>query len=198
MSMSIKTQNRLNSRSWFHGTTLEHFYNIKQNGLDVEYNKGLSRDFGFGFYMTNKEKSAQDFVRKTHPDGTDALVIMKYDFHPMQYFQSTQYKTICFQEYDNDFAEFVLLNRSNSNLDIQQHSYDMIYGVMSDGGPDVLVLRYKAGEISKEAAIEGLKTPIGTKQLSIHNQEICNTLTLVSAYIYDPNNPDNRKELDVL
>ena len=77
---------------------------------------------------------------------------------------------------------------------VQQHEYDVIYGVMSDSVPTKLLLDFRAGETSKELVLEGLKKSTSMKQISIHNQNLCNTLKLTRAYEYYPKT-DERKEL---
>ena len=82
--------------------------------------------------------------------------------------------------YNDDFSEFVFNNRLN-NDDIQ-HNYDLIFGVMSDSLPIVLMQRYKNKELKKEEVLEGLKKTTSTKQLSIHNQAVCNLIKINKIY----------------
>ena len=121
---------------------------------------------------------------------------MEYTFQPLAWFESLSYKTTTFEKFDDEFAEFVFKNRLESKSNEQRHNYDVIYGVMSDSLPTQLLLEYRAGEISKEDVLNGLKKGNSMKQLSIHNQALCDTILLTGAYEFDPKT-QVRKELDI-
>lgn len=73
-----------------------------------------------------------------------------------------------------------------------QHPHDIIFGVMSDSNPIMDIQRYKNGEISKEEVIHTFLKDTSNKQLSIHNQKICDIIKPSKAYIIH-----NGKELDI-
>lgn len=68
---------------------------------------------------------------------------------------------------------------------------------MSDSVPAQLLPKYKADEIDKDDVIEGLKKSNSMKQLSIHNQEICNDISLSKLYLFNTLTRE-RKEIDAL
>lgn len=88
------------------------------------------------------------------------------------------------------------MNRLECKTNEQRHNYDVIYGVMSDSVPTQLLLRYRAGEIDKEDVLTGLKKGNSMKQLSIHNQALCDSIILSRAYEFNPKTQE-RKELDI-
>lgn len=53
---------------------------------------------------------------------------------------------------------------------------------MSDSLPTILIQKYKNKELTKENVIEGLKKSTAVKQLSIHNQKICDIIRISKAY----------------
>ena len=54
---------------------------------------------------------------------------------------------------------------------------------MSDSVPTLLIQKYKNKEITKEAVIDLLKKSTSNKQLSLHNQELCDKIKLTKAYL---------------
>ena len=198
MELSPKIQATLSSHKWYHATTKSNYENLLKSGIIADYNRGSELDFGYGFYLTNNEKMAENYISRLFdslPDeGREILVIMEYEFCPVDWFLSDDYKSKVFAKFDDEFAEFVFKNRLESATNKQQHEYDVIYGVMSDSVPTKLLLDFRAGETSKELVLEGLKKSTSMKQISIHNQNLCNTLKLTRAYEYYPKT-DERKEL---
>ena len=145
---------KLGSHTWYHGTTMQHYNNIKQKGVSANINVGLELDFGYGFYMTPErnqaEKYIKDRVKGSHLDslGLKAIptdktpVVVEFGF---------------LASYDERFAEFVFHNRYHNVYGESHHTFDIIYGVMSDSIPTILIQQYKSGEINKEDVIENLK-----------------------------------------
>ena len=67
---------------------------------------------------------------------------------------------------------------------------------MSDSVPTKIIMDYEMGKISKEQALEKLKTPTSMKQLSLHSQELCDRLKLKEAYQFDVGSK-SRKGLNI-
>lgn len=200
LELSPKLAKKLSSTRWFHATTQSNYENILKNGVVVDYNRCGELDFGYGFYLTTEEKCAESYISrllKFRDDASsDPAVIMEYILCPLEWFASDDYSTAIFPTFDDTFAEFVFRNRLNCSSGIQQHDYDVIYGVMSDSSPTALLLQYRADEITEKDVIEGLKKSTSMKQISLHRQDLCDAITLKRAYIYDINT-NERKELDI-
>ena len=190
--LSPKYIKRLANRQWFHATDNEGLHNILKMRVLSDYNKGSELDFGFGFYLSPSLEDAENYINRLyHAIPNDDAIIIEFDFHPLTYFSNEAYNTYLFPHFNDEFAEFVFKNRwhartTSSNLYQQQHTYDVIYGCMSDSNPTNLLSQYELAEISYLDVIEGLKKDNRAKQLSIHNQEICNTLTITHIYQYCP------------
>lgn len=199
MQLSPKVYNALSSERWFHATTKSNFKNILESGIIVDFNKGKELDFGYGFYLTTTEILAESYITRlfswqNETQNEDKPVIMEYKFSPLNWFENPDFSTKIFSAFDDDFAEFVFLNRLNCNTEKQQHEYDVIYGVMSDSVPTKLLLSYRAGDIEKDSVLDGLKKGNSMKQLSLHKQELCNSIVLNRAYEYNPKTQE-RKEI---
>ncbi len=199
MEMTEKLKNILSSDKWFHATTKSNYDSICKMGVVADFNRGKELDFGYGFYLTSSEKLAEGYLCRLYDwldSINDTLVIMEYTFKPLEWFASGLYNATIFESFDDRFAEFVFMNRLECKTNKQRHNYDVIYGVMSDSVPTQLLLNYRAGDIDKEAVLNGLKRGNSMKQLSIHNQTLCDSIILTRAYEFDPKTQE-RKELDL-
>lgn len=195
--MKEKTIKCLQYNKWYHATSESGFQSICTKGVISEHNIGHELDFGYGFYLCPTQDAAENYIARLkdmYPD--EELVIIEFDFCPFNWFQGSDFNTRVFENYDDEFAEFVLHNRTKNVDGENQHTYDCIFGVMSDSFPTRIVQDYKAGVITKERAIEELKKSTSVKQISLHNQTLCDTLTITRAYAYDSIHAQ-RKELDI-
>ncbi|MBE1554860.1 hypothetical protein H4683_001938 [Filibacter limicola] len=63
------------------------------------------------------------------------------------------------------------------------HDYDLIYGVMSDSNPNILVPQIKRKAITEEFFINEItKNTTSTRQVSVHNQTICDKLVMKAVH----------------
>lgn len=190
----------LSQDRWYHATTMEGYYSIRHSGILVDYNKGSQLDFGFGFYLTTTRELAESFIGRVFNWKTENYnetpVIMEYQFCPLEWFVKSSFCPKVFPSFNDEFAEFVFYNRVENASGERQHPYDVIYGVMSDSVPTVLITEYLAGTISKEMVLTSLRKDNRMKQISLHNQKLCDIIVLRRAYMYNPLTQE-RKELNL-
>ena len=196
MGRAAKITNVLSSNKWYHGTTLDGYNNIKERGVIVDYNIGHQLDFGFGFYLAPTAKMAESYISRTMGwnDSDEPLVIMEYEFTPTEWEKNDGCVIGAYPAFDDEFAEFVFLNRTENIFGEKPHPFDLVYGVMSDSIPTREIMEYKAGTKTREQVLEALKKSNSMKQLSLHKQELCDKIILCRAYLYDPAT-DSREEL---
>lgn len=201
--MKSKVRKYLSSDKWYHATTLDGFKKICDMGVKADYNKGNELDFGFGFYLTPQRDKAETFIKNVleydNSEVGDSItesfglpikenkdkkipVVIEFSFVPLEWFENASYNYKILNAYDDEFAEFVFNNRVNNLSEENQHEFDLIFGVMSDSLPTILIQKYKNKELTKENVIEGLKKSTAVKQLSIHNQKICDIIKINKAY----------------
>lgn len=203
MKMS-KQYKYLRCNQWFHGTTLAGWKEICEKGILSNHNIGHELDFGYGFYLAPKREQAERFInniirvtqgnreieseistifsiKENYED--QIAVVIEFSFCPIDWVED--YKYMIFGSYDDDFANFVFYNRTLNADGSNQHDFDFICGVMSDSNPIVDILRYKSGEIGETEVIESFKKPTSAKQISIHNQRLCDKLKPNRAYIIE-------------
>lgn len=205
MSQEItnKVKKYLNNNIWYHGTVSSTWKSFCKNGILADYNKNTSSDldFGYGFYLAPSKERAEryilDMMKNTDfYNDSDEPMILGFEFKPLVLFESKDYNTKVFDKYNDDFAIFVFENRTMNINGSNQHNYDIIFGVMSDSVPTIEIQKYKMGISSKEEVLEALKKSTSMKQLSLHNQNICDLIKLNEAYIINKDT-NERKELDV-
>lgn len=185
----------INQNTWFHGTTLKRWNKICEKGILANYNKGLEADFGYGFYLAPKYKQAESYINRMLPyilnkPEDKVPIVIECNLKVNDLIDLNKYKYTRFLHFDLEFAEFVANCRLNPNVLI--HDYDFIIGVMSDSNPLKLVVDYKENKISKDDLYNGLLKWNSMEQMSIHNQEICDLITIKKVY-----NLTEEKEVDV-
>jgi hypothetical protein len=196
LELTSKQQKYLSNSVWYHATTLDDFYNIRDNGVISDINRDTSEntDFGYGFYLSDDVSKAERFIcRLLEFNVRDGIpVILEFSFSPLSWFEDGTYKTKIFDRFDLEFGTFVFENRVNNKNGSTQHGYDSIYGVMSDSLPEKLIVEYRLGMKSRDEVIADLIKPNSMKQLCLHNQALCDTLSISRAY-----RTDNREELNL-
>ncbi|MDR1688156.1 MAG: DUF3990 domain-containing protein [Clostridiales bacterium] len=200
-----KIKKYLSNTKWYHATTLSNWQSIHKLGVRADYNKETSGelDFGFGFYLSNKPSSAENYIiglkRAGVLSNNDVLTIIEFSFSPLKWFEEDIYNTYVINNHNDEFALFVYENRMYNIGGQRQHKYDAIFGVMTDSSPVDTISRHRMGELSKEQVIEAFKKTMSMKQLSLHNQDLCDIISPVRVYtIYEDDNCEIiRKELNL-
>lgn len=191
--------NKLKLDKWYHGTTMKHLKSIKEDGVNAKENIGLELDFGYGFYLTPNKEQAEKYI-KDRVKGTfhnqfglpeiqndNTPIVIEFEFRPYDLYEKKEMKFGFLPKFDDRFAEFVFHNRYYNVNAEAHHEFDIIYGVMSDSIPPILIQKYKSGEMEKEEVLEKLKTSNSAKQISIHSQEVCDILKVSNTYVIDIN-----------
>lgn len=178
---------------------LYNIFNIWRYGINKDTSDAL--DFGYGFYLAPNKERAEYYITSMMQNtdfykDDDSPLILGFEFTPLEWFEGEDYNTKIFGKYDDEFAIFVFENRTENVFGSKQHDYDVIYGVMSDSVPTQTVLEYKMGIKTKEEVLDSLKKATSMKQISLHNQNLCDIIRLKEAYIIDKTTSE-RKELNI-
>lgn len=186
-AIPVRQLNQLNHDKWYHGTTIDAYHNICEQGVISSYNIGTQLDFGTGFYLTDSKEAASRYMGRL-PDINENGEIVKrtkwcvieFELNPcnLLFESERKYTYHNFPKHDEEFAKFVFENRLYNVYNEKPHGYDIIWGVMSDSIPPEVILAYQNGEITYEEAIHKLQKPQSMKQLYIGNQEICDMLKI--------------------
>ena len=133
-------------------------------------------DYGKGFYTTTSEKQAKDWIKrrmveKHSPNG----YVNIYDFDNGKL---SEFKSLVFTEPTEEWAEFVMDNRTNKNF---THDYDIVFGPVANDRVYLQFGLYEAGAISIETLIRELKTYKLVDQYLFHTERALTALKFVEA-----------------
>lgn len=133
---------------------LYHGSNLSIEEVDLsKSNRG--KDFGCGFYLNPNETQAMEMAQaKAAFLGGDPIVSV-FEFIPEQLCEE-EIKIKIFEDYTEDWAEFIALNRRNKT-NIQTHDYDIVIGPIADDKVGVQIRRFVNGYISSKKLIEELR-----------------------------------------
>lgn len=134
---------------------LYHGSNIEIDKIDLTKSKPY-KDFGKGFYLSADKQQAQRMAEQR----TSILLEGKPTLNKYQFDETilndNSLKVLCFEEYSEDWANFVLKNR-DFNIEQPCHNYDIVYGPIADDGVTFQLRRYKTGMISLKQLVNELK-----------------------------------------
>ena len=134
----------------YHGT------NVKITRIDLSLgHKG--KDFGQGFYLSVDKQQAMLMAERTvEREGCGTPVLNAYLFDEANLDRNPDLRVKVFDNYTIEWAEFILLNRSNRSA-TPAHNYDIVYGPIADDKVGVQINRYKLRYIPIEELIRQLK-----------------------------------------
>ena len=134
----------------YHGT------NVKITRIDLSLgHKG--KDFGQGFYLSVDKQQAMLMAERTvEREGCGTPVLNAYLFDETNLDRNPDLRVKVFDNYTIEWAEFILLNRSNRSS-TPAHNYDIVYGPIADDKVGVQINRYKLRYIPIEELIRQLK-----------------------------------------
>ncbi|MBO7596309.1 MAG: DUF3990 domain-containing protein [Bacteroidales bacterium] len=132
----------------YHGSTV----NISE--IDLSKSRP-NKDFGKGFYLSaNRQQALRMAEFKSLTEGGNPI-INTYLFDD-GLLNSNELKTLTFNGYTKEWAEFIFANRNNPTKQ-QVHDYDVVYGPIANDRVGVQISKYETGIISLEQFIENLK-----------------------------------------
>lgn len=128
-------------------------------------------DYGEGFYTTTSEKQAREWVARRMAEKLSASGFVNvYEFDEERL---PEFKKLIFREPDEDWAEFVMSNRTKNGF---SHDYDIVYGPVANDRVYLQFGLYEAGAISLETFIRELKTYSLVDQYLFHTERALSAL----------------------
>jgi hypothetical protein len=113
------------------------------------------KDFGRGFYVTKLCKQAEFWAKKKGKRKGESCFVTEYDFDEFFLESSDMIKVLRFEDYNEEWLDFVVLNRKNKSRH-QAHDYDIVEGPVADDKIATEVDKYLEGLISKEQFLSDL------------------------------------------
>ncbi|MDR2579103.1 MAG: DUF3990 domain-containing protein [Chitinispirillales bacterium] len=122
------------------------------------------KDFGKGFYATNIRKQAEIWAAKQGKRYGNTGFVTGFKFTESA-FEDSDYKTLKFTGYTDEWFEFVIKNR-DKNAKIPAHNFDIVEGPVANDNIVVEIGNYLRKVITKEYFFRELsKYPDPTHQI---------------------------------
>lgn len=130
---------------------LYHGSNIAIEKIELEKSKPY-KDFGKGFYLSESEEQAMDMARLKSFMLGGSPIVSKFEFDN-SVIHSTKLRVKVFNEYSEEWANFVLANREGQNTE----NYDIVFGPIADDKVGLQIRKLKDGSINKTEFMNRLK-----------------------------------------
>ncbi len=130
---------------------LYHGSNILIGQIDLAISKP-NKDFGQGFYLSEDETQAQEMAvfKSMQLGGTPTVSKFEFDETIMT---SNLLKTRIFEDYSEEWADFVLANREGKTIE----RFDIVYGPIANDKVGLQIRKLKDGSIDKKEFLNRLK-----------------------------------------
>ena len=113
-----------------------------------------NKDFRRAFYLSPVKSQAMDMAKfRVMLEGGEP-VINAYSFEE-ENMKSSSLKILCFDDYSEEWAKFVLANRDAQNC--VRHGYDIVYGPIANDSVGRQITNLKEGYITFDVFLERLK-----------------------------------------
>ncbi|MBR1520126.1 MAG: DUF3990 domain-containing protein [Bacteroidaceae bacterium] len=130
----------------YHGT------NIDFDKIDLMKSKP-NKDFGRGFYLSDNYEQALEMAKtKVDQLGAGAPTILEYEIAD-EAFQNLH--LLRFEEYSEEWAKFILLNRNNPAFE-QAHDYDVVIGPIANDRVGLQLWKYENHSIDLPTFVKNL------------------------------------------
>jgi hypothetical protein len=111
-----------------------------------------NKDFGKGFYVTKFRKQAEEWAEIIGNIHSSNGIVTEFTFYERA-FSEKSLKVLRFSEYNDEWLDFVVLNRDLSYIE-NRHDFDIIEGPVADDKIQRRISRYLNGEITKEIFLQ--------------------------------------------
>ena len=111
------------------------------------------KDFGRGFYVTNILSQAEIWASRKGRNKKG--IVTEFEFDEF-FFEDDLVKVLRFEEYTEEWLDFVVCNRKNKSRKQEVHDYDIVEGPVADDKVTEQVDNYIDGIISKEDFLNDL------------------------------------------
>lgn len=131
----------------YHGT------NIDFDHIDINKSKP-NKDFGRGFYLSADYEQAKNMADiKVEQMETGMPLVQEYSISEIE---MKSLKCMTFDDYTEEWAKFILLNRNNPSA-VPAHDYDIVIWPIADDRVGVQLWKYESQLIDLPTLIKRLK-----------------------------------------
>ena len=123
---------------------LYHGSNIVIGQIDLTKSKP-NKDFGQGFYLSDNESQALEMAEFKAMQLGGNPIVSRFEFDDT-IMSDTSLKVLRFEEYSEEWADFVLKNRDG----VATEKYDIVYGPIANDKVGLQIRELKDGSIDKK------------------------------------------------
>ena len=135
----------------YHGT------NQDFSKIDLAKSKP-NKDFGQGFYLSREYAQAMDMAKtKVEQLETGVPTVLTYEADETA---MTELRVLRFDDYSEEWAKFILLNRNNSTAE-PAHDYDIVIGPIANDRVGVQLWKYETQAIDLPTLVHNLRNMKG-------------------------------------
>lgn len=132
--------------------TLYHGTNVEFDKIDLLMSKP-NKDFGQGFYLSDNYSQALDMAKvKCDQLEWGQPIVMAYQVDEAEL---ASLEVLRFDDYSEEWAKFILLNRNNSSRE-PAHDYDVVIGPIADDRVGVQLWKYETKSIDLPTLVRNL------------------------------------------
>lgn len=143
----LPQKRRRTAMKLYHGT------NIDFEKIDIAKSKP-NKDFGRGFYLSADYKQAQNMANiKFEQMETGKPLVQEYSIDEQE---MQNLKILVFDDYTEEWAKFILLNRNNPSA-TPAHNYDIVIGPIANDRVGVQLWKYENQLIDLPTLVKRLK-----------------------------------------
>lgn len=128
-----------------------HGSNIVIGQIDLTKSKP-NKDFGQGFYLSDNESQALEMAEFKAMQLGGNPIVSRFEFDDT-IMSDTSLKVLRFEEYSEEWADFVLKNRDG----VATEKYDIVYGPIANDKVGLQIRKLKDGSIDKKEFLNRLK-----------------------------------------
>ena len=135
----------------YHGT------NVVFDEIDLTKSKP-NKDFGQGFYLSREYTQAMDMAKikvEQLESGVPTVITFEADETKM-----LSLKVLRFDDYSEEWAKFILLNRNNASRQ-PAHDYDIVIGSIANDRVGVQLWKYENQSIDLPTLVHNLRNMKG-------------------------------------
>lgn len=136
------------------------------------------KDFGQGFYLTELEEQAAQMARRTASIYGGEPVVTVFEFDREAAWNDGTLSVKCFGEPDEEWALFVMANRSREGVH-PAHTYDIVVGPVADDTIATLFRNFDDGIIDLQMLVAGLRYKKVSSQYFFHTARAVRYLTIL-------------------
>ena len=135
------------------------YHGTNQDFSEIDLRKSKpNKDFGKGFYLSREYTQAMDMAKtKVEQMETGVPTVQTYEANETA---MADLRVLRFDDYSEEWAKFILLNRNNSSTE-PAHDYDIVIGPIANDRVGVQLWKYETQAIDLPTLMHNLKNMKG-------------------------------------